>query len=806
VERQLPPSPGRKSGKRQRGGGFGLGPDGLGGGPGLLPHRVLRTGRSRPATGTALGRARGGGSNGRGGSPLRTLALTLALLVVAAALWFAGGTGEPAPLTPAGETHAPALDSALDLADPTRGGRTSEREEQDAPLAPEDPDPLEPAAGNGLLFVLAGPDGQPLADTPITVSWRKGWGGYGEDVGRTDGRGLFRSTVAEPFQVEDVRVTVLPFEFSYPSSEFQPDPDEPGILRIQLPGLGRVIVTALDSGGAACADREVELTRQRGRSLDPYLHVLTHSPLQGRTDDAGRLELVVPLGTWSATLVRSAELEPLGQVLVRLDKGNPVQEVNLRALLLPDGQALEVLVEPLESPGNSPKFWARGQVEGRAVEHRPKAESVGENRFRLPLPAVGSWTLHGRLRGHQPLTRPIPAGAARMRVAFVRTPPPPPAPRLRGVVRSTFDGSPLRAMVELVTWPDSGSGSGTACDEQGRFEVKAWSSRPLYLRASLEGYAWGMVGPIDPELIKGELLINLYPARRIAGRVVNTAGDPVDCFVHLYRSSQQVTPVHNPPDPNRTLLESSVDLVGTGLTGAFDFDGVTGGEQELWVLPRDRLQPPARLRTRGGQEDLVIVLGDGLAGSATLRGACRDALTGEPIDGVRIEFVREDQPVLQRGLSDGAGDFRVRGLTPGAYELRAQLEQGDARTYAFLEVGEIELKPGDNTLDLELLPARQLHLYLLEVDGTPLVDAYLNVLDPQGATVELQDRYGNLDGINASSDANGRADLRGLPAGKVELLVWRSELAEEAGEDPDGRFEIDLTRPLRQLTEVSLSR
>jgi protocatechuate 3,4-dioxygenase beta subunit len=228
----------------------------------------------------------------------------------------------------------------------------------------------------------------------------------------------------------------------------------------------------------------------------------------------------------------------------------------------------------------------------------------------------------------------------------------------------------------------------------------------LRLAVSLTGYASRRLAGVEVPTPQ-PLEVVLAPGSRVAGRVVDDAGKPVaGAGVALYRTTGGMF-------AGGMLPGSPAGRATTDEDGRFAIEGVEAGKIALRASARGYLEAPLDLEVAAGKDlaEVEVTLKSGAVVAGRVLGP-----DGAPLSGARIEVVVGQREMFSsmsgggRATSDGDGNYRLEGIVPGQRSVAA--EHPDYRR----TVKDLEVRPGDNRLDLSLSRGYEVAGRL--VDGT----------------------------------------------------------------------------------------
>jgi protocatechuate 3,4-dioxygenase beta subunit len=207
----------------------------------------------------------------------------------------------------------------------------------------------------------------------------------------------------------------------------------------------------------------------------------------------------------------------------------------------------------------------------------------------------------------------------------------------------------------------------------------------------------------------------------------------------------------------------------TDSSGRFELRKVPPGDYQLEARSEDRVPVAQHLGPVAAGErvvDVIVRLPPGLR----LRGRVTDMATGEPIAGVRLDFLQAQEPaspnVKGQRESQIDGCFELRGLASGPVEIQTEAE-------AYLEVlTTVEVQADESPeLDLRLVRGGVVEGRVLGPEGAGLEGVDVSLLATNTGT-----------GRSASTDEGGHFRFDGLAADSYRLSIAHDEFAFEERE------------------------
>lgn len=235
--------------------------------------------------------------------------------------------------------------------------------------------------------------------------------------------------------------------------------------------------------------------------------------------------------------------------------------------------------------------------------------------------------------------------------------------------------------------------------------------------------------------------------------------------------------------PGRVMVRLVADDLGTRLRAS------TPGQQEITLSSRQTVN------VSFGVVDFGFIAGRVFNEFQTTGAA--DSSNQPGINGVRIKLIPlgRTMPPLTR-VTDGSGTYEFRNLPPGKYAI--QVDEGTFPAYFRMpeqSSWELSVQPVRGSyLDIPLFAQRRVSgVVFVDKDGDGKLDPAVDELVPNATVVAGQ--------IKAVTGADGAYLLRGLPAGKLEIVATApggrksSTLTIELHAEPSIKSAVDLAIP-----------
>lgn len=702
--------------------------------------------------------------------------------------------------------HAPVEDvtprARLDL----DGTASVERTEESLP---DEPAAAPASLEDGLVVRLHDRESEPVRGAEVVVDWTADDGQDETHVAHTDERGEIRCPTGDPEQLVHIEVTLPNRPTLQAPGPFATLPEEPDTILLRLLPPARLNGIVKDVTGAAVPRAFIEIDTVRTLNRTPHVQEITANQIQVTADENGRFDVTVPQAHYALT-ARAPGQEPVSRAFASLV--DEVREATVELTVLNPGR--EVAITVLDGGQPAPRATVKASCEREDYfidRHGVRYESTKLLRFarrgsrghyRLAVPDHGEWILEVECAGFRPVERVVPPGVESLRIDLVPDAESGGDLILEGRLED-LEGNPLFGELELL---EADEIVAVRVATRGTFRFGGKKRRkPLrgdgvyVLRATSDEHAPGHHGPFRLDELSGPVVVRLAAARTLRGQVVDAAGRGVASSVLCLHP---MTVSGGEPEV-APLAEQSLE---TDSNGHFEFRGVGDAECTLIASPHDARLELGELAAHPGDSPVRIVLAS-TARSLRVSGFVRDASTGEPVHGALIELMSGGTTHGTPGRSDAGGRYAVRAPRVDSPRLRCT-----APGYAAIVDHSFVAVAGLETLDLELQPARTLHLRIETPSADALYGLSTRALSLDGVALPMQDEVG-LPVDDRRSDANGRIDLLGLPAARIQLEFFVAE--RDAARfarwndssfplDSTQRVELDLTAPSPELRVLTL--
>lgn len=292
----------------------------------------------------------------------------------------------------------------------------------------------------------------------------------------------------------------------------------------------------------------------------------------------------------------------------------------------------------------------------------------------------------------------------------------------------------------------------------------------IALQVEVEGYAPNYIprvvfGAYDKE----PLIIRMKKQTPIEGIVVDAeTGKPLaDALITTFDENHFLQILGSAPEYRAT------EPARTDAQGKFALPGALAEVFYLYITHPERaaaIAGPLNAPTDEKSQSICVEMQKGCA------------ITGTTHPGQQIQIELSDHnPHLKVELRTRAsheGIYRFENLTPGRYYVQEMIQGGSGRSTG------IELQPGETkTLNFHRTGSTRLYGQVAEADGTPIKNVVVDARGiPKGAkkpwSEEILFEYSGA----ATSDAEGRYEIVGLPSGDYQLNARLATFPPKPGE------------------------
>lgn len=616
------------------------------------------------------------------------------------------------------------------------------------------------AAQDGIGVVVRSAGGEPEGGALVRVQWGRSvdsWWLSGHDRGAADTAGVFRTSIQVLDEVAkiEVRTRDLGWLECRPGDDGWQWAESPErSLCVVLPDLCDLTVAIADEQGVPVAGVGVTV-ETKPRLLGPGEHAaLLPEGSEEYSGVDGRAHFLVPSGpakifagsdSHFCDHILHCEL-PKGACELRdvVAKSPHVQPVSL-VVQLPPGLNTRVRVNAETSHmTKSPAQLLVSHVE--SIRRWFSVDPTNDNEFTINANAV-PWYLRVDAEGCEPFGSWVDPNRRELRIQLARRSL---AERCR-IHGRVLDAAGVPVADAVVKWSFANRANwnkpDTAAD--GSYELVLDASKTIVLWARGADSWRGSLfrGPIETKAGSDiEIDFKLGAAGAIRGTLLGDSGTPAEGMVSL-----QLVGVGS----------DGFAIAGTAATnGEFVMDGLGAGDY-LLRAERDGWPWPAWKRVRVG-DVVVLRSGDGLEGMALVEGVVVDAESRAPLRGISVEGT---------GETDEQGRFRLV-MKPGAADIAAY---GPGRAHAVARLP--ALVAGHYAITIPMQVSVPRFVRLVDALGRSVPYAEIRVIDESVTSSSsssfrpLLDADGEHAWSSVDTDDAGRADIRGLPAGRLRLSI-----------------------------------
>ncbi len=300
------------------------------------------------------------------------------------------------------------------------------------------------------------------------------------------------------------------------------------------------------------------------------------------------------------------------------------------------------------------------------------------------------------------------------------------------------------------------TGNQTQSDSEGYFTLgDLLPGMPVTLLISRKGFASESVSDLRPPT-EEPLVIVLRPAAQIEGRVVNREGDPIHrAMVNAHPDFRAARGVRH---------FSGASHAETDAEGRFVLEDVEPGVLQVTAMAegyQQQVQQGVEVAA-GAKHKLELVLETGAVVEGTVTTATREPLIQATVS------ITETQDSFSMGMrgsasgqTDADGHYRATGAAPGTATITVYHQNTVRLTKS------IEVKPGNNVVDLVLERGFEVSGQVVSPDGEPV----------SGAAVSIQEgsqpgfMHFSLSGPQVTTTGDGTFTLTDVSAGQYRVAA-----------------------------------
>ncbi len=660
---------------------------------------------------------------------------------------------------------------------------------------------------NGIVVRVVDPELLPVAAARVEVNPHRR-----REVGITDANGRIRTSIEDVRKIDAVEVTAATATQSFATRDAPTQRDMTGReLLVRWPAERRIALRFVEATGRPIRDLRIACHWHGDFAPEePGMMLHTAERLEATTDADGLATFTAIEGLHWIEFASLREWFPCAWMVVARGHGTIEDTIAVHTasasrdvtvhVTRPAGITANVDVD-VEAHFPYRVVGASGRV-GRLDDliAWPKARTEDGTTFVVrDLPGTPV-QVKVSCDGCESICQTVPPTSERLDITLAVAPP---RDRsfawlpLRGTVLDVFGAPIANATVRLAQDADSRASDLVTTDAGGAFEFEWVCQRMLTVRH--KSFATAIVGPLNALAPPTDLRIVLVARATLTGNVLDAHGGPAGGIpVFAWRTS-----IANAERPSR----ESIRVATTTSDGTFAFEDVAEGEYEVRARPAFSTGQRVGRAVVATGRPTTIVLGTGLDDDGTVTGRVVDAATGHPIVGARVSVspathsddVDELWSVFRSvdAATDADGRFQCIGAPAGRGTVTV-----DAAGYAMQEFRGDPADLARLAARIELRPACWLRLRVLSSDDTSTNGLVLAIVGDNAEFLDLRDGSGQRYRF-VQVATGGRANLSGVPRGRIRLVVSEDPLSPHAARHT---FDIDTRSLGDELVDIVVPR
>ncbi len=536
----------------------------------------------------------------------------------------------------------------------------------------------------------------------------------------------------------------------------------------------------VDEKGTPVSGVEIRATPKPGDRFD---RSMMRSGGTARTTPAGRFR-VGPLAAGMAHELRLSRsgFAPGSEEVPPLVAGRPAADLRivLRRGRIGFGRVVNASEQPVagarvalrrDEGGDRMRRMRMQLFQGTSDEPAFEGVTGADGRFEVRDLPAGIWSLEARASGYAPLTVPgltLPEGLGATDLIDLGTVVLTPGVAVEGYavdprghpvqgaeVHASDGGAPM-AMARFLRRADTEPAAVSGPDGYFRIEDRR-AGETVNLDARRDGYAPAVAPGVRVPAAEPVRIV-LQPTSAVEGKTVDGDGKPV--------AGARVLII---PTDRRGGFQVKDGTSDDG--GVFRIEDVPPGAAEARATAQGfQAASISNLEIRAGQDlkGVEIVLAAGAAVEGRVLSPAGRPVAGADVEVVEAEEGRSFFRMSASAQTGGDGRYRLEGVAPGTRTVQAS-----HKSYR-PTVRDLEVRPGENTLDLSLEGGSEVRGRVVDEGGVPV----------PGARVTLREGMRSWDLPSGVSGADGGFTLEGVADGTYRLLGEKDGFArDEEGQE-----------------------